>query len=80
VSTLFVPFDPQVTPEGQPTCAVDIRQKETMCRHLGTRNFGCVDVCTLFMADLERRTHSNGMSGMGYTIPCEKCLKFREAP
>lgn len=56
-----------VTPDGQPTCALDQRCGK-VCMFKGSRKFGLTEICVINGQDLSR-----GPNDEGYLIPDVAC-------
>lgn len=56
--------------DGRPTCCLEWGVHQ--CRMLTTRKFGCIDVCGITGADIDRE------DGNGYLRPVPGCLVWRD--
>jgi hypothetical protein len=62
------------TPNGEPTCAVNIQTGHS-CLLLGSKCFGSKDICLL---DSDTPLLRRGDDGLGYLIPSESCPFWKE--
>jgi hypothetical protein len=64
--TINIAVDRYTTPEGQPTCSLNVDTGE-VCRFIGGRNFGFTSVCMLSGNDVHRA------GGNGFHVPEKSC-------